>query len=276
MMPKQSQLVDEKIDAVGIHIPDQDLKHGLLHYEAELNVVNREHDLFIYSVSHDLRAPLRHVIGFTRLLDEEFRDSLPAGAQLYVDRIQQSARRMDGMFDELVKLSRLRSQPVQAEMTELDAIVREVSTQFQPWSGERMVDWKIGRLPCVQCDPHLIRQVFEQLVSNALKFSRCRAPAVIEIDQTERNGQAVIFVRDNGVGFSLKYADKLFGVFQRLHRAEDFEGTGVGLAMVRSMIQKHGGRIWAEAEPGHGATFYFTLGSGQASAEGDAVTGEPA
>jgi len=135
------------------------------------------------------------------------------------------------------------------------------------------VEWKIGALPFVECDATLMRQVFQNLVSNALKYSRPRSLAVIEIGQTEKDGATAIFVRDNGVGFSMKYADKLFGVFQRLHRAEDFEGTGVGLATVQRIIQKHGGRVWAEAELDRGATFYFTLGGlGRPEEKGSGAT----
>ncbi len=132
---------------------------------------------------------------------------------------------------------------------------------LEPEIAGRNVEWKIADLPILDCDPTLVRQVFQNLLHNALKYSRPRSPAVIEIGQTEKNGQPVIFVRDNGVGFSMKYADKLFGVFQRLHRAEEFEGTGVGLAIAQRIVHKHGGRIWAEAETDRGATFYFTLGS---------------
>jgi len=146
----------------------------------------------------------------------------------------------------------------------------------------RRIELKIGSLPAAACDPTLIRQVFQNLIGNALKYSRPRSPAVIEIGQIKENGRPVIFVRDNGVGFSMKYADKLFGVFQRLHRAEDFEGTGVGLATAQRIVQKHGGRIWAEAELDKGATFYFTLGGSFASSEKDelktkaAIAGEQA
>jgi len=130
---------------------------------------------------------------------------------------------------------------------------------LQTETGEREVEWRIGSLPSLDCDPLLIKQVFQNLISNAIKYSRPRSRAVIEIGQIEENGEPVIFVRDNGVGFSMKHADKLFGVFQRLHRAEDFEGTGVGLATVRRIVEKHGGRVWAEAEADRGATFYFTI-----------------
>jgi light-regulated signal transduction histidine kinase (bacteriophytochrome) len=144
---------------------------------------------------------------------------------------------------------------------------KDILAMLEPESDGRQIGWKIAELPFVECDHTLIRQVFQNLIGNALKYSRPRSPAVIEIGQIQQNGNLTIFVRDNGVGFSMKYADKLFGVFQRLHRAEEFEGTGVGLATVQRIIQKHGGRIWAEAELDRGATFYFTLRAREYSSE---------
>jgi light-regulated signal transduction histidine kinase (bacteriophytochrome) len=168
--------------------------------------------------------------------------------------------------DELLNLARMGRQALRVQVTGLSAIVKDVVTMLEPETEGRQVVWKIAELPSLECDPILIRQVFQNLISNALKYSRPRCPAVIEIGQTEHDGQCAIFVRDNGVGFDMKYADKLFGVFQRLHRVEDFEGTGVGLATVQRIIHKHGGRIRAEAELDKGATFYFTLGAATAVA----------
>jgi light-regulated signal transduction histidine kinase (bacteriophytochrome) len=157
-------------------------------------------------------------------------------------------------------------------VTGLNSLATDVISVLEPEIEGRKVEWKIADLPFVECDPTLMRQVFQNLISNALKYSRPRSPAMIEVGQMEKDGTRAIFVRDNGVGFSMKYADKLFGVFQRLHRAEDFEGTGVGLATVQRIIQKHGGRIWAEAELDRGATFYFTLaGLGQSASSGSAA-----
>ena len=142
-------------------------------------------------------------------------------------------------------------------------MVHELITELAPECEGRQIEWKIGSLPLVECDPGLIKQVFQNLLANAIKFTRPRAQAIIEVGQKDINGDSVVFVRDNGVGFNMKYAEKLFGVFQRLHRTEDFEGTGVGLATVQRIIQKHGGRIWAEAELDKGATFCFTLGTSE-------------
>jgi len=245
---------------------NDELEERVIQRTAELQAANQELESFTYSVSHDLRAPLRHISGFTRILVEEFGPSLPDGAQHHLQRIEQGTRRMGLLVDELLNLTRVGRQSLSVQVTGLSSIVKDVRMVLEAESEGRKVEWKIGDLPFVECDPTLIRQVFQNLVSNALKYSRPRSPAVIEIGQTEQDGQQVIFVRDNGVGFSMKYADKLFGVFQRLHRPEDFEGTGVGLATVSRIIQKHGGRVWAEAELDKGATFYFTLGGSAQSA----------
>jgi light-regulated signal transduction histidine kinase (bacteriophytochrome) len=163
------------------------------------------------------------------------------------------------LVDELLNLARVGRLALQLQATGLNAVVEEVVSLLQPEVAGRAVSWKIADLPPAECDPILIKQVFQNLMANALKFTRTRERAIIEISYRQENGQMVIAVRDNGVGFSMKYKDKLFGVFQRLHRAEEFEGTGIGLATVKRIIHKHGGRVWAEAELDKGATFYFTL-----------------
>ena len=236
------------------------LEARVLERTAALQVVNHELEAFTYSVSHDLRAPLRHISGFSRILLEDFAPALPAEAQHHLQRIAQGAARMGKLIDELLNLARIGRHSLTIQPAVLSSIVRDVLALLEPEIAGRNVEWKIADLPVLECDPTLVRQVFQNLLHNALKYSRPRSPAVIEIGQTEKHGQSVIFVRDNGVGFSMKYADKLFGVFQRLHRAEEFEGTGVGLATVQRIVHKHGGRVWAEAEIDRGATFYFTLG----------------
>ncbi len=234
---------------------------------AQLQAANKELESFTYSVSHDLRAPLRHISGFTRIMAEEFGPTLPAEAQHFLERIEQGASRMGQLVDELLNLARVGRQALALQASDLNVVVKDVISMLEPEMEGRQVEWKIGELPTVECDPILIRQVFQNLIGNALKYSRPRSPAVIEIDQRRKDGRTVMFVRDNGVGFSMKYVDKLFGVFQRLHRAEDFEGTGVGLATVHRIVQKHGGRVWAEAEVDRGSTFYFMLGSEPAATE---------
>jgi PAS domain S-box-containing protein len=241
----------------------QALNHNLearvIERTAELKASNHELEAFSYSVSHDLRVPIRHIRGFAKILVERFCSSLPAEAQEHLHLIEQGASRMGQLVDELLKLARLGRQVLSVEVTGLSSLVKDVVSLLTPEIEGRQVEWKIGELPFVECDPTLTRQVFQNLISNALKYSRPRSPAVIEIGETEKEGEQAIFVKDNGVGFNMKYSDKLFGVFQRLHVAEEFEGTGIGLATVERIIKKHGGRVWVEAELDRGATFYFTL-----------------
>lgn len=226
---------------------------------ADLVAVNQELESFNYSVSHDLRAPLRHIDGFSKILLDEHGTDVPEEARRYIERIRESTRRMGCMVDELLELSRTSRREPSKQLTGLGSLVADVIAELKAEVQDREIEWSIGDLPFADCDPTLVRQVFANLLSNAVKFSGPRKPAVIEVGQILSEGQAVLFVRDNGVGFSMKYAGKLFGVFQRLHRREDFEGTGVGLVTVQRIIHKHGGRIWAEAELDKGATFYFTL-----------------
>ena len=237
-----------------------ELEQRVLQRTAQLETANKELEAFTYSVSHDLRAPLRHIAGFSGILLEEFGPTLDPNAQHYLQRIEDGARRMGLLVDELLNLARVGRHSLSLQVAGLNSIVQEVVSILKPESEGRQVKWNVADLPFVECDPVLIKQVLQNLMANALKFTRPRSRAVIEVGQINENGHPAIFVRDNGVGFSMKYADKLFGVFQRLHRAEDFEGTGIGLATVQRIIQKHGGRVWVEAELDRGATFYFTLG----------------
>jgi PAS domain S-box-containing protein len=252
---------------------NQNLEARVVERTAELKTANKELEAFTYSVSHDLRAPLRHISGFTKILVEKFRSSLPAEAQGHLQLIAQAAGRMGQMVDEMLNLARLGRQALSVEVTGLSLLVKDVVTLLAPEAEGRQVEWKIDELPFVKCDPILIGQVFQNLISNALKYSRPRSPAVIEIGQTEKEGERVIFVKDNGVGFDMEYSDKLFGVFQRLHVAEEFEGTGIGLATVERIVKKHGGRVWVEAELDRGATFYFTLSGGEHSLPKKAAAG---
>jgi light-regulated signal transduction histidine kinase (bacteriophytochrome) len=228
---------------------------------ADLEETNKELEAFTYSVSHDLRAPLRHIDGFSKLLVEDFGGQLPQEAQRYLMRISEGTKHMGQLVDDLLNLARIGRRELDVQMTGLENLVGEAIADLEAEVAGRNVEWKIERLPFSECDPSLIKQVFANLLSNALKYTRPRERAVIEVGVAKENGRHAVFVRDNGVGFSMKYANKLFGVFQRLHRQEDFEGTGVGLATVQRIIHKHGGRVWAHAEIDRGATFYFTLGS---------------
>jgi light-regulated signal transduction histidine kinase (bacteriophytochrome) len=244
---------------------NQNLKARVIERTAELKASNKELEAFTYSLSHDLRAPIRHISGFTKILMEKFCSSLPAEAQRHLQTIEQAAGRMGQMVDEMLKLARLGRQALEFEVTNVDLLVADVIALLRPEIEGRQVQWKIEDLPAIECDRILIRQVFQNLIGNALKYSRPRSPAIIEIGQVEKDGEKVIFVKDNGVGFDTKYSDKLFGVFQRLHVAEEFEGNGIGLATVERIIKKHAGRVWAEAETDRGATFYFTLGGAKHS-----------
>jgi PAS domain S-box-containing protein len=234
---------------------------------ALLLVANEELESFSYSVSHDLRAPLRHIGGFSKLLIEEFGPSLDPVARGYVERIQAGAHKMGVLVDELLNLARVGRHPLNLHPCELNALVTETLTILKPDIdiNGREVEWRIAELPVAECDCVLVKQVFQNLLANALKFTRPRAHAVIEVSckNKDEDGQTVFMVRDNGVGFSMKYVDKLFGVFQRLHNADQFEGTGIGLATVQRIVRKHGGRVWAEGETDRGAAFYFTLGAGK-------------
>jgi len=224
-----------------------------------LEAANHELEAFTSSVSHDLRAPLRHVDGFSRILLEEHAGQLSPEGRRLLERVRHATQHMGELVDDLLKLSRVSRQELSPLVADLNTVAAEVIAELQPACQGRRVEFHAGRLPFVECDSGLIRQVFSNLLANAVKFTRPRDPAIIEVGQTERDGHRAIFIRDNGVGFSMKYADKLYGVFQRLHRSEDFEGTGVGLVTVQRIIQKHRGRIWAEAEVDQGATFFFTL-----------------
>jgi light-regulated signal transduction histidine kinase (bacteriophytochrome) len=246
----------------------QQLNAELKEHALALESANRELEAFTYSVSHDLRAPLRHMDGFSKILAEEFAPHLPAEGQRMVGRIRASARHAGELVDDLLGLSRVGRTELKLEIVGLKGVVEGAVRNLEREAQGREIEWRVGELPFVECDAGLIQQVFANLLSNALKFTRPRAKALIEVGTRKQDGETLVFVRDNGVGFSMKYADKLFGVFQRLHRAEDFEGTGVGLATVQRIVHKHGGRVWAEAELDKGAMFSFTLRRG---VEGEAA-----
>jgi PAS domain S-box-containing protein len=226
----------------------------------ELAAVNRELEAFTYSVSHDLRAPLRQILGFVRLLEQEGGEDISSAVRHCVVRIRDCAEHMGRLVEDLLKLAQLGRQSPHPRPVALLDLVSVAMLTLEGELANREIEWRIGSLPTVACDPGLMTVVFTNLLSNAIKYTRPRRPAVIEVGQTSRNGHPVLLVRDNGVGFDMKYADRLFGVFQRLHNAEEFEGTGVGLAIVQRIIRNHGGEVWAEAEAGRGATFFFTLG----------------
>jgi len=227
----------------------------------QLDTANKELESFSYSVSHDLRAPLRHIDGFARILKEEHAAGLsPEGAR-YLDRVLDSANHMGRLVDDLINLARIGRREISKERVRLDDVVRQAIAELPSEIHERKIEWLVEPLAHADCDPGLLKIVFSNLLANSAKFTRTRETAVIEVGECASRGTSAYFVRDNGVGFDPRYADKLFGVFQRLHRQEDFEGTGIGLATVQRIIRRHGGEIWAESEPDRGATFFFTLGA---------------
>jgi PAS domain S-box-containing protein len=237
-----------------------ELNDELEHRANLLEAANKELEAFSYSVSHDLRAPLRHIDGFADMLGKHAGEALDPTGQRYLKTISTSAKRMGTLIDDLLVFSRIGRAEMRRMNVDLNAVAREAIAEVQQDAGDRKIVWKHQPLPVVTGDPALLRQVFVNLISNAVKYSRPRNPSVIEIGTV--NGapaETVVYVRDNGVGFEMAYADKLFGVFQRLHRADEFEGTGIGLANVRRVVSRHGGRTWAEGRLGEGATFYFSI-----------------
>jgi len=223
-----------------------------------LESLNRDLESFSYSVSHDLRSPLRHIHGFSKILRADFSAELPDEAQRYLSRIESGAERMGRLIDDLLNFSRIGRRDIERQPVALFSIVESFAAELNE-TAPRKIEWRIQPLPTVQGDPALIKQVFANLLNNAAKFSRTREHPVIEVGTRVLPQGVAIYVRDNGVGFDMKFADKLFGVFQRLHRFEDFEGTGVGLATVARIVHKHGGTVWADSKPEEGATFLFTL-----------------
>jgi PAS domain S-box-containing protein len=237
----------------------QSLNQELVHRSAELEAINKELEAFAYSVSHDLRAPLRHMAGYTELLQKKTSSVIDQKGKHFIAMILDSAKRMGNLIDDLLAFSRIGRTETQNGLVNMDQVVKEVLTQVRQETEGRKIVWKIGALPEFYGDRSMLMLVLINLISNAIKFTRTREQAEIEIGCAKENGiDLIVFVRDNGVGFDMKYVNKLFGVFQRLHQPEEFEGTGIGLATVQRIIHRHGGKVWAESAVDGGATFYFS------------------
>jgi PAS domain S-box-containing protein len=238
---------------------NEQLERRVTERTAELETANKELEAFSYSVSHDLRAPLRAVDGFSQAVEEDYGSTLPEEGRRYLRTIREGAQRMGMLIDDLLTFSRLSRKALIAQPVDSTKLVRDVLMELNGRRNGHEINIHLDELPPCQGDESLLKQVWINVLSNALKYSGKRATAVIEIGSREIAGERAYFVRDNGVGFDMRYAHKLFGVFQRLHRADEFEGTGVGLAIAQRVIHRHGGRIWAESALDQGATFYFTI-----------------
>ena len=242
-----------------IRILNIELEQRIVQRTAKLEAANEELEAFTYSVSHDLRAPLRHVSGYVELLTKHLQSELSEKGQHYLDSIADSAHQMGKLIDDLLQFSRTGRVDMNLSELDMNGIVQGVRESLHQDNSSRNIEWIVGKLPSVFCDQAMLKLVWINLLSNAVKFTRTREKARIEIGIQEEIQEFVFFVRDNGVGFDMQYAQKLFGVFQRMHSVEEFEGTGIGLANVYRIIMRHGGRIWAEAELDKGAVFYFSI-----------------
>lgn len=252
-------VLDRALTVRRLRLENAALERCVRERTAELESANKELEAFSYSVSHDLRTPLRHIEGFADILVKSAGAALSEKDKRYLNLIIDSAAQMNRLIEDLLDFSRTNRTEMRRTEVDLQELLEKTIRELQPETEGRNILWEKGPLSPVQADPSLLQQVFSNLLVNAIKYTRPRNPAKIEIGCRIEPEETVIFVRDNGVGFDMQYADKLFGVFQRLHRKEEFEGTGIGLANVRRIIARHGGRTWAEGKVDGGATFYFTL-----------------
>jgi PAS domain S-box-containing protein len=249
---------------------NQELERRVSERTTELEAAIRELESFSYTVSHDLRAPLRAIDGFSSILMEHYREDLPQDARQHLEKVRENAQNMARLIDDLLTFSRTSRHPLDIQGVSTRSLADEALEELRFEREGRHVDIVYGDLPDCRADPTLLRQVFLNLLSNALKFTRTRDEARVEIGSLHEDGSVVYYVRDNGIGFDMRYAHKLFQVFQRLHSPRAYEGSGVGLAIVKRIIERHGGSVWVESQVDTGTTFYFTLGQRQAGTEGSA------
>ncbi len=249
-------LLAERIEKVRqLNQLNRDLENSAI----QLHEANEELEAFAYSVSHDLRVPLRAIDGFSRILMEDYGDSLDEEGNRLISIVRDNTEKMGDLIDDILLLSRVGRQKMKGFEIDMEYLVRNVWEDLRPDWDDREIELVVDDLPNAQGDRILMAQVFQNLLSNSIKFTRNKNPAVIEVGAQNYKDEIIYYVKDNGAGFDMKYIDKLFGLFQRLHTAEEFEGTGVGLSIVQRIIKRHGGQVWGEGEPFKGATIYFTL-----------------
>jgi PAS domain S-box-containing protein len=256
ILESENDITDRKLREEHVRKLNQELSRR----SSELEGTNKELEAFAYSISHDLRAPLRHMVGFTELLQKHSSSTMDDKGRRYMMMVLDAAKRMGNLIDDLLAFSRIGRAETRETMVSMEQLVKEVQNEVWQDTEGRNMNWKIGQLPDLYGDRSMLKLALVNLISNAVKFTRTRTEPAIEIGSTNKqNDEVTIFVKDNGVGFDMRYVNKLFGVFQRLHRADEFEGTGIGLATVKRIIHRHGGEVWAEGHLGDGATFYLSL-----------------
>lgn len=254
-----SDITEGKLAEDALHKLNDELERRVAERTADLERSNKDLEAFSYSVSHDLRAPLRAIDGFSRILMDEYHNQLAEEALHNLEVIRNSSARMAHLIDDLLEFSRVSRRELATAPVDIAALVREVFEEARSAAPQRKIVLLLGAAPPARGDCTMIRQVLANLFSNAVKFTARRAEAVIEVDGAVEGDKVVYRVKDNGAGFDMRYVDKLFGVFQRLHGTDEFEGTGIGLAIAKHIVVRHGGRVWAEGKVGEGASFYFTL-----------------